>query len=259
MLESAEDILAQAVNDAIASEEVTSAYEDLERLENPWIPDAHEFMLSVVSSIDAPVFAAERFQIEREFKVFVSAMKSIVNDVKAKVHISQSKETNEPGKASIYHAYPSEYTKKCPDYYTGLTVRTSWDAIYQYHFLVKFNVSNETNEYNRIRMLCRLFALIRSFQNRIQWNRREIESYRPYFFRNNNEEWELMSKEPFHIETAGEFWKNADAYRRSMDVKVIFYYKDFFCPDASIEETRHISSVFESIMRKREKIRRKYQ
>jgi regulatory protein len=68
--------------------------------------------------------------------------------------------------------------KKCPDYYTGLTIRTSWDATYQYHFLVKFNVSNETNEYNRIRMLCRLFALIRSFQNRVQWNRRESESYR---------------------------------------------------------------------------------
>ena len=259
MFESTEDILAQAVNDAITSEEVTSAYEDLERLENPWVPDAHEFMLSVVSFIDTPVFASERFQIEREFKVFVSAMKTIVNDVKAKIHINQLKKASYSDMTSSYHAYPSEYTKKCPDYYTGLTSKLSWDALNQYQFLIKFNISKETNEYNRIKMLCRLFALIRSFQNRVQWNRRETESYRPYFFRNNSSEWELISKEPFHIETAGEFWRNADAYRRSMDVKVIFYYKDLFCPEASIEETRHISSVFENIMRQREKIRRSYQ
>ena len=232
MFETADDILEQAVNDAIASEEVTSAYEDLERLENPWIPGAHKFMLSVISSIDTPVFASERFQIEREFKVFVSAMKNIVNDVKAKVHINQLKVSDEPNKTSIYHAYPSEYTKNSPEFYTYLAHRSSWDATNQYHFLVKFNVSDNTNEYNRIRMLCRLFALIRSFQNRVQWNRRETESYRPYFFKNNDNVWEPLSKECFHIETAGEFWRNADAYRRSMDVKVIFYYKDLFCPDA---------------------------
>jgi hypothetical protein len=73
----------------------------------------------------------------------------------------------------------------------------------------------------------------------------------------NNEGWTQPSKSGIITETIFPLFDNAPLYKKNDENKVIFYYKDLFEPNASIERVRELTQIFKDIMLERGNIKRR--
>jgi hypothetical protein len=144
------------------------------------------------------------------------------------------------------------------------TTLHGWLGVY-YLTYYKFSILNNREPKLLILNFFRLFynieAYLRQRIDKLKFSK--IRDYRgvdlkTFVLKNkDNIGWTQPSKSGIVTETIFPLFDNAPLYKKNDENKVIFYYKDLFEPNASIERVRELTQIFKDIMLERGNIKRR--
>lgn len=277
-----DDIIEEAVSLQIETEDKAASDEMLHQISDPDIPNSYQFMLVIGLRIDNEEIPEET---QSTYLKFCRIIKCVVDTIfsesengiyvlkresRSRAHQNSSKIAPEDDKTndSIIQNSPLIFRKdKFEPYAFDSIINTTlhgWPGAY-YLTYYKFSIQNNREPkllmLNFFRLFYNIEAYLRQRIDKLKFSK--IRDYRgvdmkTFVLKNkDNIGWTQPSRSGIVTETIFPLFDNAPLYKKNDENKVIFYYKDLFEPDASVERVRELTQIFKEIMLERGNIKRR--
>ena len=274
-----DDIIEEAVSLEIETEHKAASDEMLHQISDPDVPNNYDFMLVIGLRIDNEEIPEETQSI---YLKFCRTIKCIVDTifsesehgiyVEKRQYMSKDRPFDinpEDDKTNDYIIQNSPLifrTNKEPYAFDSIinTTLHGWPGAY-YLTYYKFSILNNREPkllmLNFFRLFYNIEAYLRQRIDKLTFEKsRRVPGVdmKTFVLKNkDNIGWIQPSRSGIVTETIFPLFDNAPLYKKNDENKVIFYYKDLFEPNASIERVRELTQIFKDIMLERGNIKRR--
>ena len=261
-----EDIIEKAVSLEIEAEQKATSEEMLHQISDPDVPNDYQYMLVIGVRIYNKEIPEDNQKI---YLNFCRAIKVIVDTLFSKsehgIYVEKKIRSDYPDNSNdhIIQASPSMFNSEYEPYAFDHIINNSWYSLPSvfylsyYKFSIPLNMRSKSIMLNLFRLLYSIEAYLTDYiiHSRTTHLRNDAQTF--ILKNSNNEGWTQPSKFGIVTESIFPLFHNAPLYKKNDEDKVIFYYKDLFEPNATVERVRELTEIFKKIMLERGNIKRR--